>query len=304
MTSGALVIGEALIDEVVEGDRVARHPGGSPANVALGLARLDVPTRLHTALGADEDGELIRRHLVASGVSITAASSTDGPTSKAVATLAEDGSATYDFALSWEPRELDELGEPRVIHTGSLGAFLEPGAEVTSEILSRGRGGGALITFDPNVRPSLIQGAEAARARFTDLAARSHLTKLSEEDAEYLFPAEPLDRVLDRILEAGVAVAAITRGGDGALLASGQHRISIPPVKTTVADTVGAGDSFMATLIWALVFGSEGWDGQPISAARLEEIGSKAALAASITVSRHGADLPRASDLTTTQPVV
>ena len=69
-----------------------------------------------------------------------------------------------------------------------------------------------------------------------------------------------------------------------------------------MVDTVGAGDSFMAALIWALVFGSEGWDGQPVSAARLEQIGSTAALAASITVSRHGADLPRASDLTTTRP--
>ena len=57
MTGGALVVGEALIDEVVDGGAVARHPGGSPANVALGLARLGVTTRLHTSVGDDEDGQ-------------------------------------------------------------------------------------------------------------------------------------------------------------------------------------------------------------------------------------------------------
>ena len=94
MSRSALVIGEALIDEVVEGDWVSRHPGGSPANVALGLGRLDVVTRLHTAIGDDVDGELIRRQLSASGVTVTAGSVTSAPTSKAVAVLAQDGSAT------------------------------------------------------------------------------------------------------------------------------------------------------------------------------------------------------------------
>ena len=302
MSDGALVVGEALIDEVVESGRVSRHPGGSPANVALGLARLGVPTRLHTAVGADDDGDLIRRHLDASGVTLTAASSTEQPTSKAIATLADDGSASYDFALSWDPRTLDDLGAPRVIHTGSLGALLEPGCEITSDIVRRGRAAGALITFDPNIRLSLVRDLGEARARLTGLAFASHLTKLSDEDAEFLFPGSTLDQVLDLLIDGGVAVAAITRGSRGAMLASGPDRVTVSPVTTDVVDTVGAGDSFMATLIWALVFARGGWDGHAVSSQRLEHIGSTAARAAAVTVSRAGADLPRLTELTTNQP--
>jgi len=299
VNGGALVVGEALIDEVVESGRISRYSGGSPANVALGLSRLNVDTRLHTAIGDDEDGDLIRMHLAESGVSFTAESLTNAPTSRAVATLADDGSATYEFALNWDPLNLEELGAPKVIHTCSLGAFLEPGAEITIQIVRRGRAEGALITFDPNVRPSLVRDSHRPHEFFEALALSSHVTKLSDEDAEFLFPGKSLDYVLDLLIDGGVAVAGITRGSRGAQLASGEHRISIPPVTTVVADTVGAGDSFMATLIWALVFGGVGWSGQPISKLRLEDIGGKAALAAAITVSRSGADLPVLRELLT-----
>lgn len=295
MTASALVVGEALIDEVIESSGVRRHAGGSPANVALGLARLGVATRFHTAIGDDGDGELIRQYLLASGVTLTAESSTGRPTSRAIATLADDGSAAYEFALSWHPRSLDDLGSPTVIHSGSLGAVLEPGCDVTSEIVRRGRAGGALITFDPNIRPSLAGDPDVVRERFATFVPVSHLVKLSDEDAAFLFPGESVEGVLDRLVEGGVAVAAITRGSEGALLASGTDRVTVSPVETVVADTVGAGDSFMAALIWALV--TQGWHGEPVSRRRLDEIGASAARAAAITVSRPGADLPGLTEL-------
>lgn len=297
MSRRALVVGEALIDEVVDGDLVTRHPGGSPANVALGLARLGVVTDLHTAIGNDADGKLIDRHLSASGVTLTAASLTGAPTSKAMATLAGDGSATYRFTLSWDPTHLDDLGSPTLIHTGSLGAFLQPGADVTREMVTRGQRLGALTCFDPNIRPSLMPEPERTREMFEELAFPTHLTKLSDEDAKYLYPRMALEDVLDLLIDGGVSVVAITRGGEGALLASGGDRVSIPSVRSRVADTVGAGDSFMAALIWALAFDTDGWDGRPISADRLEVIGDTAARAAAVTVSRPGADLPNISDL-------
>ena len=297
MSSGALVVGEALIDEVVDSGRVSRYPGGSPANVALGLGRLNISTRLHTAIGADADGSVIREHLAASGVTLTPESVTDAPTSRASATLAADGSATYEFALQWDPRRIDDLGAPTVIHAGSLGIFLEPGAEVTREILLRGRAAGALITLDPNVRSTILPSQRRAQELFESLVFRSDLTKLSDEDAAYLFPGKSLGYVLDLLIDGGVAVAAITRGSQGALLASGPHRVEIAPVTTRVADTVGAGDTFMATLIWALILESVGWNGQTIATSRLEQIGGIAARAAAITVGRPGADLPYRSEL-------
>lgn len=297
MTGGALVVGEALIDEVVDGGRVSRHPGGSPANVALGLARLGVTTRLHTAIGDDEDGALIRRHLGASAVALTPESVTAAPTSKAVATLAADGSAAYRFALRWAPAPVGDLGSPAVVHTGSIGAFLEPGARVAADAVARGRSAGALIAFDPNVRPSLLPDPESLRAAHRELASAVHLVKLSDEDAAYLYPGASLEAVLDLLVDAGAGVAAITRGGAGALMASGPERVELAAVRTTVADTVGAGDTFMAALIWALAFDGPGWDGGAISTDRLRFVGAVAARAAAITVSRPGADLPSLSDL-------
>lgn len=297
MTGGALVVGEALIDEVVDGGRVSRHPGGSPANVALGLARLGVTTRLHTAIGDDEDGALIRRHLGASAVALTPESVTAAPTSKAVATLAADGSAAYRFALTWAPAPVGDLGSPAVVHTGSIGAFLEPGSRVAADAVARGRSAGALIAFDPNVRPSLLPDPGSVRAAHRELASAVHLVKLSDEDAAYLYPGASLEAVLDLLVDAGAGVAAITRGGAGALMASGPERVELAAVRTTVADTVGAGDTFMAALIWALAFDGPGWDGGAISVDRLRVAGAAAARAAAITVSRPGADLPSLSDL-------
>ena len=293
----ALVLGEALIDEVTEGDRVFRSPGGSPANVAIGLARLGVGTRLHTAIGDDADGELVTRWLTASGVTLTAGSVTDEPTSKAAAVLSPDGSASYRFTLSWAPSRLDDLGSPTILHTGSLGAFLEPGLEITQEAILRGRQFGALVSFDPNIRASLLPDPERARKSFAEFAFSSQLTKMSDEDAEYLYPGVPVENVLDLLVDGGISVAAITRGADDAYLASGIDRVRIPTVRTRVADTVGAGDSFMAALIWGLAFQGAGWDGRPVPGDRLEEIGYAAARAAAITVSRAGADLPTLREL-------
>lgn len=302
MNAGALVVGEALIDEVVTASGAERHPGGSPANVALGLARLNIATRLHTAIGDDGDGELIRRHLTDSGVALTPESITERPTSRAVATVGADGSATYRFALSWDPRNLADLRKPTIVHTGSLAAFLEPGSEVARDILRRGRATGALISFDPNVRPSLIADPDRSREQFIALALTSHLTKLSDEDAEFFYPGKSIEYVADLLIDSGTAIVGITRGSKGALLASGEHRVRIPPDAVTVADTVGAGDSFMAALIWSLTVESGGWDGRPVTESRLVAVGTWAAHAAGITVSRSGADLPTLPDLQATSP--
>lgn len=303
----ALVIGEALIDEVVAGDGVERHPGGSPANVAVGLARLGVPTGFHTALGRDSDGTVIAEHLAAAGVRLTPGSWTDAPTSVATARIRGDGSAEYVFRLSWAPSEPPAAGAAELVHTGSIAAFLSPGADVVREALAGAHADGAVTTFDPNIRPALLPDAPESRRIFAVVAAESDIVKLSDEDADFLFPGTPLTDVLDELVASGVCVAAVTRGADGALLASGGHRIAVDPVSTTVVDSVGAGDTFMAALIWALCFeGIAPSDGTQLAGTitedRLVAAGRAAAYAAAITVSRAGADLPTRDDVLASLP--
>src|ERR1700712_2703290 len=154
-----VVVGEALVDLVGQrgGRTLVAHPGGSPANVALGLARLRDQVSLITRLGRDSLGEMVSGHLRASGVRVDAGPDVGTKTSLAVASLAAGGAA-YDFRIEWEIGDLAPLPvETRCLHTGSLATALAPGAARVTELLERERKRGrATISYDPNVRPALL----------------------------------------------------------------------------------------------------------------------------------------------------
>ena len=128
-TLDVVVIGEALTDIVTTPGGITEHPGGSPANVAYGLARLGVSTGLLTAVGADRRGAALENHLQSAGVVLLPGSRSLARTSTATATIAADGSASYAFDIRWDPGPLHPLVvSPKVLHTGSIASFLAPGA--------------------------------------------------------------------------------------------------------------------------------------------------------------------------------
>lgn len=286
-----LVIGEALMDITTTARGTTETPGGGPANVALGLARRGVETSLLTSLGRDHRGLAITAHLEESGVAVLPASFHDGRTSTARATLDETGAATYEFDISWTlPGDLS-IASPAVIHTGSLAAFLAPGADAVRTVLAAHPD--AIVTFDPNIRASLIGTAAAAREAFEDFARRSAVVKLSDEDAAFLYPDLDESGVIDAILALGPRLAAVTRGGAGALLATAEDRVDVAAPRVDVVDTIGAGDTFMASLLAESAVRTRA----PLSADDLAAIGRRAVAAAAITVSRAGADLPWSTEL-------
>jgi fructokinase len=297
------VIGEALIDIVQSADGRIEYAGGSPMNVAFGLGRLGDSVALLTSLGGDDRGDSIAAHLDTAGVELIEGSRFAPRTSTATATLDAAGAATYDFQIGWALPEDVRLSDADIIHTGSIAAFLHPGADVVVQLLRDNRAG-SVVTFDPNIRTSLLHDRAAAFAQYEQIAEMAHVLKMSDEDAEWLYPGASLDEVIDRVLALGPAVAAITRGGEGALLATTDHRFEAPGVPVTVADTIGAGDSFMAALIHSvaelLASGATAADvasGAAVSAAELERIGRFCVTCAAITVSRAGANPPWASEV-------
>ncbi|MFP5335125.1 MAG: carbohydrate kinase family protein [Actinomycetes bacterium] len=300
--SGVLVVGEALVDVVVRPDgSTAEHPGGSPANVALGLARLGRETHLLTHLGDDDRGRLVADHLGASGVRLVGGSVLPGSTSVAQATLDENGSATYTFELEWALPATPLPPDPLAVHTGSIAAVLQPGAATVERIVLGARHH-ATVTYDPNLRPDLMGSPAEVRSHVEGLVAAADVVKLSEEDAAWLAPDTSPEHLIEQWLQLGPSVVVLTRGDQGALALCRAGQAHVPTPDVVVSDTVGAGDSFMSGLIdglWSadLLGGGRRDALQHIEVETLTDVLRHAAAVAAVTVSRPGADPPTRAEL-------
>ncbi|MDO5049457.1 MAG: carbohydrate kinase [Actinomycetaceae bacterium] len=286
----ALVVGEALVDIVVptRGDR-RELPGGSPANVAITLGRLDRPVELVTWLGDDARGRIVRDHLSESNVKVHESSVRARKTSTALATLDHTGAATYEFDLDWQVPEVEIEESVIVAHAGSIAATLEPGGTEVVHLLERAREQ-ATITYDPNVRPTIMGDRAETYARVKQIIALSDVVKTSDEDMEWLTATDTaqdaaaeaaqdtatetpgnteahsaeasqngsenadssIEATANEWLQMGASLVVVTRGSQGSSAFIPGARIDIPASKVDVVDTVGAGDSFMGGLIDAL----------------------------------------------------
>ncbi|OBH88874.1 carbohydrate kinase [Mycobacterium sp. E2733] len=296
MTRG-LVIGESLID-IVDGHE---HVGGSPLNVAVGLGRLGREVDFLTHIADDPHGRRIIDYVKSAGAQLAPGSTAAIRTPTAVATLAADGSATYTFDLDWRLSGTPEVPPPLFVHTGSIAAVLEPGCLAVAALIDTYRVS-ATVTFDPNVRPSLIDDRDLARARIERLVEHSDVVKVSDEDLRWIDPDQEPERTARGWLASGPAIVAVTMGARGslALCSAGEARAAARPVR--VVDTVGAGDAFTVGLLDAL-WGMELLGAERRSALRniptnlLAEALEAASLLSAVTVSRAGADLPHRAEL-------
>ena len=283
---------------------------GSPANVAVGLQRLGVPTRLVARLSEDPMGRRLRRHLETNGLDLGHVVAAAEPTSLAMVSVEDDGTVNYDFRVDgtadwqWTDEELSDVvdGDVAALHVGSLAMAIEPGASALRRLVDRVRGE-VTITFDPNVRPLLMGPREEVAARIEGLVARSDVVKASAEDLSWLYPADTADAVAARWLGLGPSLVVVTLGPDGVLaVGSATGVLRRPSVPVAVVDTVGAGDAFMAALIAGL--GERSLLGRAqagrlaaLDGAELAALLDDASLAAALTCARPGADPPTRDQL-------
>ncbi|MER8035030.1 carbohydrate kinase family protein [Streptomyces hydrogenans] len=293
-----LVIGECVADIVRgPGAEDVVHPGGSPANVAYGLARLGRPATLLTQLADDPSGRLIAAHLTGAGVRL-AIGGVPARTPSAVVTLDGRGQAAYAFDIAWTltAEEPPATPEPvRHVHLGSIAAVTEPGAATVLALTGRLRPA-ATVSYDPNVRPALMGEHGPAVARVERCVALADLVKASDEDLAWLYPGEPAEAVAARWLALGPAVVLVTRGGEGALAVTREHTVASGARAVAVVDTVGAGDSFMSAVLDALA----GRDRDALAALGADALAgllTRAGAAAAVTVSRAGAQPPDRAEL-------
>jgi fructokinase len=313
-TPKVTVIGEALVDMVPNTDHTAgpgeyrAQPGGSPYNVAIGLARLGHGTALMARLADNAFGRLLRAHALNEGVDLGPAPHAAEPTTLAIVSLDESAQAVYDFYhegtadWQWTAAELARLPQDTaVFHLGSIASWTAPGADhihaTAAELFRRDE---VLISYDPNVRPGLLGGREQARPLVERCVTAAHVVKTSREDIAWLYPDDGFGTIAARWLALGAALVIVTDGPHGAHLFRAQETpVHRPGRKVRVADTVGAGDSFTAGLLGALIR-RELHTPDSLRHASLETLAAAAddaILVSSLTCERIGADPPVALSL-------
>lgn len=301
------VIGESLVDIIIDprGDAPAKaHPGGSPMNVAVGCARLGLTTTLVTHFASDRNGLLIADHLQSNAVSVIKGSG--ARTSTATATLGPDGAPSYAFDISWDLNgasipALAAVQASKHVHTGSIAAVLPPGGQSTLVLVEAAKET-ATISYDPNCRPGISPDVTETRRKVELFVAASDIVKASDEDLAWLYPHRTPEESLASWLELGPSLVALTRGAAGPVILTRQGRAEMAAETVNVADTVGAGDSFMAALIAGLAqmeaLGTAGRARlRTLATDDLHFLARYANRAAAITCSRPGANPPNQIEL-------
>ncbi|QRP46814.1 carbohydrate kinase [Amycolatopsis sp. FDAARGOS 1241] len=301
-----LVPGEPLDSNVDSGLRaLLPRLGGGPYNVALAAARLGVPSAFLSRVSTDRFGAALVDRLVGSGVDTSLVQRGDEPTTLAVVALDRSGAARYTFyvdgtadRLVTDPSVLP--AEATALSLGTLGMVLEPGASAYEAVLRRESARGTLTALDPNIREALIADPAAYRARFESWLPDVRLLKISDDDAAWL--AEGADPVAaaKTWVESGVDAVVLTRGAAGlSVITAAGELAHVPSRRVEVVDTIGAGDTVQGALL-AWLHTHEVRDLAALGADAWREALSYAAKAASITVSRSGAEPPTAADMAST----
>ena len=309
------MIGEALVDLVPDRatGQYRETPGGSPFNVAVGLARLGNCTSLMARFSDDRYGRLLRSTAAAEGIDLSCAPRAAERSSVATASVSDGASVSYEFDMNgtadwqWTALELRKLSPAtELLHFGSIASWTPPGAARIADLAGELRAGcGVLISYDPNVRPAVIGAAERGLDQVEQGVRRAHVVKASQEDVEWLYPGRAVEDVATRWRKLGAKLVVVTEGADGATAyrRSGEpvHRPGRP---VTVVDTIGAGDAFTSGLLTGLVRRRlhRGRRLEEISEGTLADIIDEGVLVAALTCERAGADPPRLDELVQTGP--
>ncbi len=306
-----LVCGEALFDlflgeEHEQGFTLDARIGGSPFNVAVGLARLGLNSSLMTGLSEDWLGTRLLQALKKNQINTDYIKLMDRPTTISLVGLDQSGSPSYAFYgenaadRSLTPADAPEdLTKVKAIHIGSYSTVVAPMSDAIDSLLERAKSQDIFVSFDPNIRPTVEPNIELWRKRVNHLSQYSDLLKISNEDLDTLYPDTAYSTLAKQWLTRGVSLVVITHGSEGAEVFTQKQHLRINSHKAKVIDTVGAGDSFQAALLVALAE-NKALNKQTLQALNHESLNQLldfASQVAGIVVSRRGADIPFRDEL-------
>ncbi|WLR60932.1 aminoimidazole riboside kinase [Guptibacillus hwajinpoensis] len=261
MSKGVISLGEALIDFIpLDKDNLTyqKSPGGAPANVSVGLARLGVNSTFLGKVGDDVLGRFLQETLKNYGVDVSTMILTESARTGVVfVTNAENGERSFDFYINpsadrfLHAEEIsDELFERhRILHFGSISMISEPSRSATKVAVEKAKENGLLISYDPNLRLGLWESEERAKETIVSMLSEADILKLSEEELTFITGEEAIEDGIKKLAHYRIPVIFITMGGEGSLVYTPDYSLKVPAMKVKAVDTTGAGDAFVSGIL-------------------------------------------------------
>ncbi len=307
-----VTLGELLIDLTQKGTdengcgEFTAYPGGAPANVAVAAARLGADAGFIGKVGNDAFGRSLADTLKKEGVDISGLYVSEHPTTMAIVSVDERGERSFSFyrdpgadtqLTTGEAIAAVKMNRPAVLHVGSLSMTTSPSREACEEAVKYAKENGALISYDPNYREALWDSKEKAEEMMRKLLPYTDILKVSDEEMEMLAWVSDPEKGSRILADNGISMVLVTLGADGVFVRMGENIARVPGFRTEVADTNGAGDTFLGAMLAQIVsettHSEDGW-------ADLLSMVRYANKAASLTCSRSGAipAMPYADEVT------
>lgn len=302
MKNDVCTFGEILIDFTDAGKTetgaklFAQHPGGAPANVAVGVSRLGGKSAFIGKIGTDMHGTLLKGVLEDEGVDVSNLVEDDNHfTTLAFVEVSEDGERNFSFArkpgadtqMRFEEMNPSLISTSAIFHVGSLSLTHEPSRTSTHKAIDLAKENGVIISYDPNYRASLWPNVETAIEQMRSLIPEADIMKISDEETTLLTGYPEPEEAAKALIDQGVSIVAVTLGSEGALVANREGQRKVAGFKSQVADTNGAGDSF-----WAAMLIQVAQSGKKADELTLDELAEFARFAngvAALTVRKPGA---------------
>ncbi|QDP41818.1 aminoimidazole riboside kinase [Radiobacillus deserti] len=264
MKKGVVSLGEALIDFIPKDAKnleYIKSPGGAPANVAVGLAKLGVPTTFIGKVGDDVLGHFLKETLAAYGVHTDQmVFSMENKTGLVFVTLDKSGDRSFDFFVDpradelLEVHELDErqLVQNKILHIGSISLIADPIKTATERAIQLAKQEGVLVSFDPNLRLALWDSPEQAKKTIINMLPYADIVKVSEEELEFLTSENELDKGIQALKSYDIPILFVTRGSQGSVVAVQDSISRVEAMKVNAVDTTGAGDAFVSGILYCM----------------------------------------------------
>jgi len=298
MKKGIISLGEALIDFIpLDPDNITyqKSPGGAPANVAVGVARLQAKSTFIGKVGNDVLGRFLQKTLADYGVDTSSMLLTDDIRTGVVFVTLENGERSFDFYINpsadrfLREEEIDEklFDENKILHFGSISLISEPTRSATIKAVKLAKEKGLTISYDPNLRLGLWHSEESAKEQIISMLPYADILKISEEELEFITGEKDIEKGAQKLAAYEIPLLLVTLGSEGSYIFTREGHQHVPARKVTTVDTTGAGDAFVSGILYM----ANEWEGD-ISAIMLEkavEMATFASVSGSLAASEKGA---------------